>query len=89
MNDINAYQIRERILLEAATVMCRHCAGSRGYHTFPTKRFDSWDHLFMVGNGSNPCAAGPIWDLIEECEDAMGSRYTPWGDKVPMFVEHE
>jgi hypothetical protein len=82
IHEASVYQVRERILLEAASVMCRHCAGSRGHHTFPTKRFDRWEHLFMVGNGSNPCAAGPIWELIQQCEAAMGTRYTPLGEKV-------
>ena len=77
---VSGLQIRSRILMEAAEKMCRYCAGTKGHESVPVKRYDRWEHLFTVGNGSNPCAAGPIWAMIEQCCIQMGSQYTPWNE---------
>ena len=78
----DSYAIRARILMEAAEATCRYCAGVSGHDSPPTKRYGQWDHLFLTGNGSNPCGAGAIWNLIEQCCIQMGSQYTPWESGV-------
>lgn len=59
-----SHDIRLLTLLEAACSICRYCSGSKGHKVFPSNFGERWHHMFTVGNGSNPCAAGPIWNLI-------------------------
>ncbi len=80
---VSALSTRAHILMEAAESICGYCHGTVGHESHPVKRFDHWDHLFTVGNGSNPCAASPIWNLIEKCCIEMGSQYTPWKEPTP------
>ena len=65
--------VRTLALLDAAKSVCGYCAGADGHEKTPVK-MDRWLHMFLVGNGANPCSAGPIWELIAECQKS-GPRY--------------
>jgi hypothetical protein len=58
------YDIRRRALEEAAVEMCGYCRGSRGHDPVPVKAQGRWQHLFLKGNGANPCASGPLWEMV-------------------------
>lgn len=55
--------IRRHALEEAAVEICGYCQNTEGYQC-AQKTSDGWLHLFRAGNGSNPCASGPIWDMV-------------------------
>lgn len=56
--------IRRRALQEAAVEVCGYCNSGFGHDPNPVKQDGHWIHLFLIGNGSNPCAAGPIWSMV-------------------------
>lgn len=65
----DALNVRALALLDATKAVCGYCAKgeSCGHEEIPFKANGEWRHDFIVGSGSNPCAAGPIWDLVENC----------------------
>lgn len=78
--DLEEYKkhIRKQALHEAAFKTCWYCrTGSKhGHDPKPVKSHEGWRHLFWIGNGSNPCSAGPIWRMIEEGEEGTGNELT-------------
>ena len=84
----NIYSTRAHTLMEAATAICGYCAGTKGHDSHPAKRCDRWEHIFLVGNGANPCGAGPVWDLIEQCLIEMGAEVTATDAEIEMLARH-
>jgi len=79
--------IRRMTLEEAAIEMCGYCQGCPGHAPCPVQMYDgTWNHLFTVGNGSNPCQSGPIWTMIQNTKlmrEAVRKARAPRGDVKP------
>lgn len=60
--------IRRRTLEEAAIEVYGYCRGASGHEGVPVKLHGRWEHMFLVGNGSNLCAAGSIHEMIVQAK---------------------
>jgi len=53
---------QERILRDAAAVMCSYCAAGDKPEWMPV--FQGMTHVWRKGNGHQKCSAGPIWEKL-------------------------